>query len=247
MTDERFGGYEFSVGEIYGHRNFRVDHKGRLTGVSYQAIWKPGENVASCAMCYQGMGECKCGSSGFWAYHDKGKWTNDGIRGVIRGYGKTDLGTNGFRCEKAEIVGLVIPSIGRTYNPFALWGRLLFGHTPLKEGFLGFVIGMFFLIGGSGVIAASVPWGIGLLILGVLTMGAGFWYDFCDGDDEIKGKKDSESVQTKVMRNYPNVKFFGSERALDAAFKFEEPEVLKAMKAEIDKKNDPANPEFWED
>lgn len=47
--------------------------------------------------------ECQCG---FWAY-DEGSFTPHGkVIGVIEGYGKTTIGTKGFRAEKAKIVAL---------------------------------------------------------------------------------------------------------------------------------------------
>lgn len=38
----------FAVGVVRGVRSFNVDKIGRLTGVTYKQIWKPGENEAIC-------------------------------------------------------------------------------------------------------------------------------------------------------------------------------------------------------
>jgi hypothetical protein len=47
MTGQ-FSGLELSIGSVRGTRSFKVDALGRLTGVSYERIWTPGENVALC-------------------------------------------------------------------------------------------------------------------------------------------------------------------------------------------------------
>lgn len=148
LTD--FTGYDLAVGDVTGLRRFGVDDYGRLHAIAYTAfIWRPGENVASCAAkqhaedcpgksarsflhihwdvsscppC-QAAQTCECPSCpeplsrpdecgcGFYAYTNStclgGTYGNNGaVNGVISGYGKTVLGSKGFRCEKAEIVGL---------------------------------------------------------------------------------------------------------------------------------------------
>lgn len=47
--------------------------------------------------------ECQCG---FWAYDEDGFTPQGSVIGVIEGYGKTTVGTKGFRAEKARIVAL---------------------------------------------------------------------------------------------------------------------------------------------
>jgi hypothetical protein len=46
---------------------------------------------------------CDCG---FWAYDEAGFASHGSVVGVIEGYGKTTVGTKGFRSEKARIVAL---------------------------------------------------------------------------------------------------------------------------------------------
>lgn len=46
---------------------------------------------------------CQCG---FWAYDEGGFKAHGSVVGVIEGYGKTTVGTKGFRSEKARIVAL---------------------------------------------------------------------------------------------------------------------------------------------
>lgn len=54
--------------------------------------------------------ECGCG---FYAYFTPEHWENPEhirlVHGVIKGYGRTLLGSKGFRSEKAEIAALLIP------------------------------------------------------------------------------------------------------------------------------------------
>lgn len=57
---------------------------------------------------------CTCG---FYAYTgperpEVAQRTADDIVGVIRGTGRTLIGTHGFRCEKAEIVAFLDPTLG---------------------------------------------------------------------------------------------------------------------------------------
>lgn len=49
-------------------------------------------------------------SCGLWAYHDGSRYTvsMNTTSGVIRGYGKTQIGTRGFRASKADIEALVV-------------------------------------------------------------------------------------------------------------------------------------------
>ena len=44
----QFDGIDLAVGVVTGARSFEVDQLGRLTGVNYKQVWRPGENVAEC-------------------------------------------------------------------------------------------------------------------------------------------------------------------------------------------------------
>jgi len=46
MSD--FGGRQYGLGVVRGVRSFDVDEFGRLKGVQYPTVWKPGENTAVC-------------------------------------------------------------------------------------------------------------------------------------------------------------------------------------------------------
>jgi hypothetical protein len=48
MSAEEFTGLGFAPGVVRGVRSFNVDKFGRLTGIVYPQVWKPGENNASC-------------------------------------------------------------------------------------------------------------------------------------------------------------------------------------------------------
>jgi hypothetical protein len=54
VSDSEFAGVmDFGVGTVKGVRSFEVDPLGRLRGLNYSQVWKPGENEAQC-LKYQG-------------------------------------------------------------------------------------------------------------------------------------------------------------------------------------------------
>lgn len=48
MSITEFSGLDLSIDVVRGMRSFEVDRLGRLTGVTYKDVWRPGENVATC-------------------------------------------------------------------------------------------------------------------------------------------------------------------------------------------------------
>lgn len=48
MSADEFGGFGFALGQVRGARSFDVDKLGRLTGVTFKQVWRPGENTAEC-------------------------------------------------------------------------------------------------------------------------------------------------------------------------------------------------------
>lgn len=62
-------------------------------------------------------------SCGFWAYDEHHFQEHGDVIGVIEGYGKTTIGTKGFRCEKARIVALCRKHGGGDLS-LSLWLRL---------------------------------------------------------------------------------------------------------------------------
>ncbi len=72
----------------------------------YERLYAEHEKMTA-ALDSRDTSDCGCG---FWAYFDLNpsefRMGEKPIVGVIKGYGRTLLGSRGFRCEKAEIVGL---------------------------------------------------------------------------------------------------------------------------------------------
>lgn len=61
---------------------------------------------------------------GFWAYDEHHFNPHGDVVGVIEGYGKTTIGTKGFRCEKARIVALCREDADGDDLSLSLWLRL---------------------------------------------------------------------------------------------------------------------------
>lgn len=133
---------EFAAGVVTGTRSFDVDNLGRLLGVSFRAVWLPGENEAKCmerddADYYRqvllggsptrgpqvresrrpahSIVEC---AHGFYGYYEGSNdfYEPGRVMGVVEAYGETIIGTRGFRASKARIVALHIPdevSVGK--------------------------------------------------------------------------------------------------------------------------------------
>lgn len=137
-SPEEFSRHELplALGQLYGLR-FWHTRRGAKPDVTLYGCWlrdwHQGVNSARCfsaAETAKRQGEktevshqehqspdlgCGCG---FWAYWDNaaGSYTEYNgrqvdVTGVIRGFGKTIIGSKGFRCEKAEILGLCVNSI----------------------------------------------------------------------------------------------------------------------------------------
>lgn len=127
-----FEGVGYAAGVVTGTRSFALDKLGRLTGVAYKVVWKPGENEARCMArdvdMYMGsmgatrftdvvrpadrpehsIADCEHGFYGYYDgsndYYEPGR-----IMAVVEGYGDTIIGTRGFRASKARIVALHLP------------------------------------------------------------------------------------------------------------------------------------------
>lgn len=55
MSSTDFAGLGLAPGVVHGTRSFNVDKYGRLTGVTYQQVWTPGENAAICRRTDNGL------------------------------------------------------------------------------------------------------------------------------------------------------------------------------------------------
>ena len=97
--------------------------EGLLTGV-FGGVWRRGENVAVCGggqgppPCHHDLVPAPGCGCGFWAYWAlRYAWRCDyywrgEVIGVIQGYGRTRIGTRGYRCGKARILGLHVRPAG---------------------------------------------------------------------------------------------------------------------------------------
>lgn len=106
-------GWDLTVGSVIGTRSFNWDDDDKtLTGVAFTVPWESGENTAICGLdedsCNGNDPACSCGFYAYWDgsddYSGYGK-----VSGVIEAYGKTVVGTRGFRAKKAKIVALLLP------------------------------------------------------------------------------------------------------------------------------------------
>lgn len=48
MSAQQFDGAGFAVGDVRGTRAWKVDTLGRLRGIIFEQIWRPGENMSEC-------------------------------------------------------------------------------------------------------------------------------------------------------------------------------------------------------
>lgn len=75
--------------------------------------WQVGENVAACLNGSSHRCPAESCGCGFWAYNGLGQLARERhcgghyALGLVKGYGRVLIGTKGFRCEKAALVGLV--------------------------------------------------------------------------------------------------------------------------------------------
>lgn len=127
--------WEPQIGSLFGYRRFKVDSWNRIrpwADIPY--IWTPGENVAKClktamystySLSFSSSSvprsaphraphhECDCGFYARFVYDDdviEETWNlPTGVLGVIEAYGRAEVGTKGFRAEKAKIVALWLP------------------------------------------------------------------------------------------------------------------------------------------
>ena len=134
MSVESFDGGDFFIGTVRGIRGFDVDRLGRLRGVTHDAVWTPGENIAEhrsesfarglISLSASGIqirgpetvtGNPQphdfkaCSHCGFYAYFaDNGMYVRSAeVKAIIEGYGTVHVGSDGFRAGKARVVALV--------------------------------------------------------------------------------------------------------------------------------------------
>jgi hypothetical protein len=110
---------ELVVGEIVGARVWSVDRLGRLIGVTYGEVLKPGDNPGTCGAKREGepghsLANCSCGYHAYFA----GQQLEFGgeVGGIIAGSGETVVGTKGFRSKRARLVALVVEGSTEEFN-----------------------------------------------------------------------------------------------------------------------------------
>lgn len=136
------GSQEFALaaGSVHGYRWWCLDApdllrnpldadchwpRGDLKGQK-GIVWFSGENLARCT--YQPIehehtlpdSNCGCGFWAYWAPPEKPHFSSSQLwlLGVIKGYGRTLFGTEGFRCQKAQIVALHLASQFEVAAPY---------------------------------------------------------------------------------------------------------------------------------
>ena len=245
---------EFSMGSLYGHRTFHIEKDGSLGAVSWPYTWTPGENIAECHNVmrseldsipggFRGLqiklkelfpeeyehDIAKCPSHGFYAYTDslENEWHHDGrIQGVIEGYGVVHQGTNGFRAEKAKIVGLVMPNLSASRwkrikefrSGLGIKGKASFAAAYFALWFLCFNL----LIGGNTPTGLRIACGIGMVAaLSCLWMAYGtisreqFSFRYRVGTSPRK-------AYAAIKEKYPDVPIFKSNDEMLEHFKMKE-------------------------
>lgn len=128
--------FDFAAGSVQGYRWWYLDAPALslspLTADEHWPVsllhgqrsrcWEPGENEASCL--YHADHEppveidaetgwkCGCGFWGYWAPPEVPHFYADALwfLGVVQGYGRTLIGSEGFRCQQARIVALHLAS-----------------------------------------------------------------------------------------------------------------------------------------
>lgn len=114
MTADGFTGpvtddFDFTLGHVTGVRGFKLDQYDRLVGVTKRKVFKPGVNIATCGT--EPTDDIADHCCGYYAYFQE-EGTNDPnfynaeVGAIVRGYGRTVVGTKGFRAEKADLVAL---------------------------------------------------------------------------------------------------------------------------------------------
>lgn len=105
-----------AAGSVHGLRTWKVRSDGMLTGQRGK-VWRSGINEATClpeemtfyrsTRCEGLDPKCSCGVYAYWTKYAAAIQTE--AVGVVEGFGRTIIGTRGFRCQKARIVAIVAP------------------------------------------------------------------------------------------------------------------------------------------
>ena len=99
---------------LIGYRAWKVTKEGALKPLHQGPTWRPGVNLAYC----QGNEHvapdsgCGCGFNAYYSLESLNRLTRDTVIGAIAAKGDVELHKRGFRCESAQIIGLVDLDIG---------------------------------------------------------------------------------------------------------------------------------------
>lgn len=235
---------EFALGYVYGYRGWKLDSMGRLRGVGYTAVLKPGANDAACAKedySYllkdhpdHRMLRCTCG---YYAYFSEVVSEADeyDVMGVLRGTGRTVVGSKGFRASRGELVAAYVPSAKKLPLIFRILRWLLpqsttntynsYGSREYHPGM--FVLMLVSTLTGLGLTLPAIVefesvWflaliGAPVLLFGVyLILDMSTWHlEWRRDRGERRNKKPEENIAVAALKQfYPNVPIFKSRRAM---------------------------------
>lgn len=220
MSNDDFKGLTWAVGSVRGVRAFGVDPLGRLHGVTYKQVWRPGENLADC----KGMNgakehallDCSCG---FYAYNSNSSdyETGDRVAGVVEGYGKTVLTEKGFRASKARIVALYDPTAADAEEKPPLRDRAVFWWAVYILAFASTFFVARLLPSPWTVVASAVG---SMVAVGALFGGLNHVRKVQSSTPDVRRRSSSLSPElvAKVRRNYPGVPWYTSRDQMLADF-----------------------------
>lgn len=229
------------AGSLTGIRSFKVDEYGRLRGVTVPAVFRPGENVATCPrdkttvtgspsvttrLAVSGevpaeqpkatehrVGELGCGC-GFYAYFDEdtNPHHHDGnVLALVEGYGVCAVGTRGFRAEKARLLAFIEGADARG-------SRLDRMAAPLYDwgAWIAGSSAALAIASGAATVPLSTtvsPW-FAFLSAVPLVMIFLFYLSFRSMEVHYDRRTGDARVPATVRRNYPDVPVLSYEAAL---------------------------------
>lgn len=132
---------EFVAGSLTGVRCFKITPEGWLESLMYPVTWTPGENWAICMRAFNGGGklepadmgpDCACGFYAYWdGSNDYG--SHGTVNAVVEGYGVVNIGTKGFRAQKARLLALHVarPTAESLLDSFMGLGSSVL-HQPIE-------------------------------------------------------------------------------------------------------------------
>lgn len=135
---------------------------------------------------------CGCG---FWAYHNGSIYPHGNIAGVISAWGKTTIGSKGFRSEYAKILALYVPKRWKLPR-LSKWRAILY-YTSLVYLATAFCLNLAlgnFLMAAVDAVA--------------LTVSGALFVILCYGSHDWSFSMLSANGVRELKRNYPDVKFY---------------------------------------